>query len=118
MQRIIATLSLSFLFAGLSACSSPAEKMTGHVEEMAKISEDNKSNCDEMAKALKAYDKEHDLQALKKKLSDMDKEDREKAAEEYGDRIEKAAKTLIGNAFPCAMQGTDFGDALKRAKNE
>ena len=110
MRRLATAFAVLFLFVGLTACSSPEEKLVGHIEKMAKIVEDNKDDCKKMETEMAAYEKDNkaEVEELKKKIEEKSESEREESFKKYEDRMKKAMGTMMEGAMKCAFKGMEL----------
>ncbi len=132
MKKMITSLAIVLCFACTSEESkdtesknaapsqTPQEKMIGHMEKMAKIVDDNKEDCKKMTSDMEAYQKDNkdEMAELKKKMEEKSEDEQKKIQEKYGDRIEKASKTILVGAMKCAFSKSKDTESKNAAPDQ
>jgi hypothetical protein len=94
---VSASLTLGLLATGCSK-PDPAEKMVTMMEDLGNAVEKAGDDCGKMADGVEAVAKKYDLKAMKESAEKMkgNKDEAEKMAKKYGDRMQKVMPKLLG----------------------
>ena len=95
---VSASLALAMLAGTGCSKSDPAEKMVAMMEDLGNAVDKAGDDCGKMADGVEAVAKKYDLKAMKEAAEKMkgNKEEAEKLAKKYGDRMQKVMPKLMG----------------------